>query len=132
MQRRLAVLLAVGVVIWLAPEAGAAQSAGAWEQFTEAGKIAYQQSHYGEALAYFQAAVKEVDKQGLTKVTEQGTRAGIKMQKAIWMLAAYGGEDDIDEQGRNPTQQRMDEEREPADVETEATPHQGEEGQAPV
>ena len=64
MQRRLAVLLAVGVVIWLAPEAGAAQSAGAWEQFTEAGKIAYQQSHYGEALAYFQAAVKEAEKFG--------------------------------------------------------------------
>ena len=42
------------------------------------------------------------------------------------------GEEDIDEQGRNPTQQRMDEEREPADVDTEATPHQGEEGQAPV
>jgi hypothetical protein len=39
------------------------------------------------------------------------------------------GEEDIDEKGRNPTQQRMDEEREPADVETEPTPHQGEEGQ---
>jgi hypothetical protein len=43
----------------------------------------------------FQAAVKEVDKQGLTKVTESGTRAGIKMQKAAWMLAAYGKEDDM-------------------------------------
>src|SRR5438874_11917413 len=62
MQRRLAVLLAVGVAIWLAPEAGAAQSAGAWEQFTEAGKIAYQQSHYDEALAYLQPSVKDAEK----------------------------------------------------------------------
>jgi hypothetical protein len=43
----------------------------------------------------FQAAVKDVDKQGFTKVTSTGTRAGIKMQKAIWMLAAYGKEDDM-------------------------------------
>jgi hypothetical protein len=42
------------------------------------------------------------------------------------------GEEDIDEQGRNPTQQRIDEEGEPADVENEPTPHQGEEGQEPV
>jgi hypothetical protein len=43
----------------------------------------------------FQAAVKDVDKQGFTKVTSTGTRAGIKMQKAIWMLAMYGKEDDM-------------------------------------
>ncbi len=43
----------------------------------------------------FQAAVKEVDKQGFTKVTSGGTAAGIKAQKAIWMLAEYGKEDDM-------------------------------------
>ncbi len=43
----------------------------------------------------FQAAVKEVDKQGFTKVTAGGTLAGIKMQKAIWMLGIYGKEDDM-------------------------------------
>ncbi|MEO7093517.1 MAG: hypothetical protein ABI175_09720 [Polyangiales bacterium] len=43
----------------------------------------------------FKAAVAEVDKQGLTKVTQAGTRAGIRMQKAIWMLAAFGSEDDM-------------------------------------
>jgi hypothetical protein len=43
----------------------------------------------------FQAAVKEVDKQGFTKVTSGGTAAGIKAQKAIWMLAIYGKEDDM-------------------------------------
>ncbi|MBL8717919.1 MAG: hypothetical protein JNL79_18210 [Myxococcales bacterium] len=47
--------------------------------------------YFGE----FQAAVKEVDKQGFTKVTKDGTRAGIRMQKAIWMLAIFGGEDDM-------------------------------------
>jgi len=35
------------------------------------------------------------------------------------------GEEDIDEEGRNPTQQRMDEENEPS-------PHEGEEAQEPV
>ena len=40
-------------------------------------------------------ALVEVDKQGLSKVTSTGTRAGIKMQKAMWMLAAYGSEDDM-------------------------------------
>ena len=39
------------------------------------------------------------------------------------------GEVDIDEQGRNPTQQRIDEETE---VENEPSPHQGEEGQEVV
>lgn len=43
----------------------------------------------------FQAAVKDVDKQGFTKVTSGGTAAGIKAQKAIWMLAMYGKEDDM-------------------------------------
>ena len=43
----------------------------------------------------FKAALVEVDKQGLSKVTSTGTRSGIKMQKAIWMLAAYGSEDDM-------------------------------------
>ena len=45
------------------------------------------------------------------------------------------GEESIDEQGRNPTQQRIDEEgasERPADIdelENEPSPHQGEEGQ---
>jgi hypothetical protein len=46
------------------------------------------------------------------------------------------GEENIDEEGRNPTQQRIDEEGasdEPAttggETETEPSPHQGEEGQ---
>jgi hypothetical protein len=43
----------------------------------------------------FQAAVKDVDKQGFTKVTTEGTSAGVKAQKAIWMLAIYGKEDDM-------------------------------------
>jgi hypothetical protein len=42
------------------------------------------------------------------------------------------GEEDIDEQGRNPTQQRMDEEGEGAEPENEPSPHQGEEGQEPI
>jgi hypothetical protein len=47
--------------------------------------------YFGE----FQSAVKEVDKQGFTKVTKDGTRAGIRMQKAIWMVAIYGNEDNM-------------------------------------
>ncbi len=46
-------------------------------------------------LDAFKAAVSDVDKQGLTKVTSVGTRAGIRMQKSIWMYAAYGNEDDM-------------------------------------
>ncbi len=46
-------------------------------------------------LGEFQAAVKEVDKQGFTKVTAGGTRAGIRMQKAVWMLAIFGQEDEM-------------------------------------
>lgn len=46
-------------------------------------------------LDEFKAAVGEVDKQGLTKVTREGTDSGIKMQKAIWMFAAYAKEDDM-------------------------------------
>lgn len=42
------------------------------------------------------------------------------------------GEEDIDEQGRNPTQQRMDEEASPSEVENEPSPHQGVEGTEPV
>jgi hypothetical protein len=46
------------------------------------------------------------------------------------------GEEEIDEQGRNVTQQRMDEEgtsSDPVDLdENEPSPHQGEEGQQPV
>jgi hypothetical protein len=53
------------------------------------------------------------------------------------------GEESIDEEGRNETQQRIDEEGasdKPGDAswredewgETEPTPHQGEEGQQPV
>jgi hypothetical protein len=45
------------------------------------------------------------------------------------------GEEDIDEQGRNLTQQRLDEEgasSKPVDIdENEPTPHEGEEGQEP-
>ena len=43
----------------------------------------------------FQTNIKEVDKMGMTKVTGAGSRAGIKAQKAIWMMAAFGGEDDM-------------------------------------
>jgi hypothetical protein len=46
------------------------------------------------------------------------------------------GEEEIDEQGRNVTQQRIDEEGAsplPVDVdESEPTPHEGEEGQEPI
>jgi len=42
------------------------------------------------------------------------------------------GEQGVDEQGRNPTQQRMDEEAEPGEVENEPSPHQGEEVTEPV
>jgi hypothetical protein len=46
------------------------------------------------------------------------------------------GEEDIDEQGRNVTQQRLDEQgasSQPVDIdENEATPHEGEEGQEPL
>jgi hypothetical protein len=46
------------------------------------------------------------------------------------------GEESIDEQGRNPTQQRTDEEEtsgKPTDIEeNEPSPHQGEEGQEPI
>jgi hypothetical protein len=52
------------------------------------------------------------------------------MSETDWTTES--GEEDIDEQGRNPTQQRIDEEGEPADVENEPTPHQGEEAQEPV
>ncbi|MFI5298918.1 MAG: hypothetical protein ACHREM_12545 [Polyangiales bacterium] len=51
-----------------------------------------------DAKCYFEAfktAVAEVDKQGFTKVTLNGTKAGMRAQKAIWMLAAYGKEDDM-------------------------------------
>jgi len=50
-----------------------------------------------------------------------------KMSETDWRKDS--GEDDIDEQGRNPTQQRIDEETE---VENEPSPHQGEEGQEVV
>jgi hypothetical protein len=39
------------------------------------------------------------------------------------------GEEDIDEEGRNLTQQRMDEEAADSEPENEPSPHQGEEGQ---
>jgi hypothetical protein len=46
------------------------------------------------------------------------------------------GEEEIDEQGRNPTQQELDEEgtsARPVDIdENEPTPHEGEEGQQPA
>jgi hypothetical protein len=46
------------------------------------------------------------------------------------------GEENIDESGRNPTQQRIDEEGEndkPAvEQENEPSPHQGEEGTEPI
>ena len=40
--------------------------------------------------------------------------------------------DNGEQDGRNPTQQRMDEEAEPGEVENEPSPHQGEEGTEPV
>jgi hypothetical protein len=41
------------------------------------------------------------------------------------------GEENIDESGRNPTQQRMDEELgDDPDEAVERTPHEGEEGQS--
>ena len=49
-----------------------------------------------------------------------------------------GGEELIDEEGRNPTQQQIDEQVDPGGEErkrweeTESRPHQGEEGQDPV
>jgi hypothetical protein len=49
------------------------------------------------------------------------------MSETDWTTES--GEEDIDDQGRNPTQQRMDEEAEPVEVDNEPSPHQGEEGQ---
>ncbi len=46
-------------------------------------------------LDAFVAAVRVVDKQAFTSITAEGTRAGIALQKTIWMLAAYGTEDDM-------------------------------------
>jgi hypothetical protein len=42
------------------------------------------------------------------------------------------GEEDIDEEGRNPTQQRMDENGASSEPENEPSPHEGEEGQEPL
>ena len=42
------------------------------------------------------------------------------------------GEQDIDEEGRNLTQRRMDDDADPGEVENEPSPHQGEEGTEPV
>jgi hypothetical protein len=42
------------------------------------------------------------------------------------------GEQDIDEEGRNATQQRLDEDTSEPEVENEPSPHQGEEGAEPV
>jgi hypothetical protein len=47
-------------------------------------------------------------------------------------LMTESGEENIDEQGRNPTQRQIDEEAAPPDVENEPSPHQGEEGTEPV
>jgi hypothetical protein len=52
------------------------------------------------------------------------------MSDTDWTMDS--GEDDIDEQGRNPTQQRLGEESAPSEVENEPSPHQGEEGTEPV
>ena len=52
------------------------------------------------------------------------------MSDTDWTMDS--GEEDIDEQGRNPTQQRLDEESSPPEVENEPSPHQGEEGTEPV
>jgi hypothetical protein len=49
------------------------------------------------------------------------------MSETDWTTES--GEEDIDEQGRNPTQRQMDEEGEPAEVENEPSPHEGEQGQ---
>jgi hypothetical protein len=52
------------------------------------------------------------------------------MSDTDWTMDS--GEDDIDDQGRNPTQQRLDEESSPQEIESESSPHQGEEGTEPV
>jgi hypothetical protein len=52
------------------------------------------------------------------------------MSESDWTMDS--GEEDIDEQGRNPTQRQVDEETAPPDVENEPSPHQGEEGTEPV
>jgi hypothetical protein len=52
------------------------------------------------------------------------------MSDTDWTMDS--GEEDIDEQGRNPTQQRLDEESSPTEVENEPSPHQGEEHTEPV
>jgi hypothetical protein len=52
------------------------------------------------------------------------------MSDTDWTMDS--GEEDIDEEGRNPTQQQLDEESSPPEVENEPSPHQGEEGTEPV
>ncbi len=46
-------------------------------------------------LKEFDASAAIVDKMGFTKVTREGTMAGIKLQKAAWMFANFAKEDDI-------------------------------------
>lgn len=46
-------------------------------------------------LKEFEAAAAIVDKMGFTKVTREGTMAGIKLQKAAWMASNYGKEEDM-------------------------------------
>jgi hypothetical protein len=51
-----------------------------------------------DAKCYFEAfktAAADVDKQGMSKVTVAGSKAGMRAQKAVWMLSAYGKEDDM-------------------------------------
>jgi hypothetical protein len=52
------------------------------------------------------------------------------MSDTDWTMDS--GEEDIDEQGRNPTKQRLDEESSPPEDGNEPSPHQGEEGTEPV
>lgn len=46
-------------------------------------------------LAELKKSAAAYDKQGFTSVTLEATLAGIRAQKAFWMLAAYGTEDDM-------------------------------------
>lgn len=46
-------------------------------------------------LKEFDASAAIVDKMGFTKVTREGTMAGIKLQKSAWMFANFAKEDDI-------------------------------------
>jgi hypothetical protein len=52
------------------------------------------------------------------------------MTDSDWTMDS--GEEDIDEEGRNPTQQGLDDDTLETEIENEPSPHQGEEGTEPV